>query len=143
MTIPWDRPHRDKDDDSLLAAYSLVREAFSSIRRQSDSLEAEMHHRMRERCATSIPSERYQCESTTVNSYDQSAFTPLKEFFNEPDLARCYTPERQEVQTVPAKWDTVKVLALGRRYGESALAIIDRARVPGNPKLVFKSLKEV
>jgi hypothetical protein len=142
-TDPWDRPHRDTADEALLDAYSLVREAFSSIRQQLDALESEMHYRMQDRSATAIPSETYQCEIKIANTYDQTAFTPLREILNGADLAECYRAEHQVLQTVTESWDTVKVLALGRRYGESALAIIDRARMPGRPKLIFKARKEV
>ena len=94
--------------------------------------------RMEDRGATSIPSERFRCELVSDTSYDRTRFTPLKEIFLDGDLEKCWTPATKVLQTVPESWNTVKVKAMATRYGAEALAVVERARVEGRPRLKFE-----
>ena len=131
------RPHQEKSDEALLDSYILCLEADAAIHELKLGLEAEMHQRMRERGAVAIFLDHYVCEIKVPNVYDQKALTPLKEVFGEADLETCYTPAHQEVKEVQEQWNTVKVLALARRYGNRAQAIVEHAKSEGRPSFKF------
>ena len=102
-----------------------------------DWVEGLLLQRMEKRGAISIPSEEYVCEMESKPTYHQPAFAPLKEIFVASDLRECWIPEREHTVIQPEKWDTTRVKRLAKRYGDEALAIVERARVPGRPRLKF------
>ena len=100
-------------------------------------LEQEAYRRIEERGATSIPSETYICEMETGWKYDQPSFAPLKEVFNEVDLAKCLTPAHTEEVKVEDKWATATVKSLATKYGAEDLRILDHARTETRGRLKF------
>ena len=132
------RPYQDNDDDWLLQRYALRLEAVRDAQRLVYELEKEIQVRMEDRGAISIPSERFRCELVSDTSYDRTKFTPLKEILNELDLASCWTPATQVLQTVPESWNTAKVKAMAKKYGDTALEVVERARIEGRPRLKFE-----
>ena len=124
-------------DDELLEHYDVALATVDSYKKMAGRIEQEMYRRMEERNSTAIPSGTYTCELQTKNEYDQIGFTPLKEIFNEADLAECVELAHFETVQLPDKWSTQKVLALAKRYGDSALAIVNHARSESRPKLKF------
>jgi len=131
-------PYECIGDEVLLESYHAGKVAMESIITSLQGLEAEMHRRMRDRGATSIPSESWRCEIQTSAVYYDERLVPLLEILNEPDLATCYTPAHQETVDIPAKWHMTKVKALARRYGDQATAVVDGARGVGASRLLFK-----
>ena len=127
-------------DTQLLAQYQDSRTAVSAALIAKCHLEQEIYLRMEVRGAKAIPDETFICEITQNSVYDQGSFSPLLEIFNELDLNTCYIPEH--TAPVPAKWQTIRVLALARRYGNAALAIVEKARIPGPRNLNFQRRKE-
>ena len=123
-------------DTQLLDQYEDSRNAVVSAQRVKGHLEQEIYRRMEERGAKAIPDETFVCEISQASIYDQDSFRPLLEVFNAPDLETCFTPEHTE--PVAAKWTTGKVLALARRYGDAALAIVAKAKQPGPRSLKFQ-----
>ena len=123
-------------DTQLLAQYEDSRSAATAALIAKGHLEQEIYRRMEERGATAIPDSTFVCEIAQNSVYDQGSFSPLLEIFNELDLNTCYIPEH--VEPVAAKWQTGKVLALARRYGDAALAIVAKARIPGPRNLNFQ-----
>ena len=132
------RPYRNDDDEKLLRRYDSALAAQREGQRLAYELEKEIQVRMEDRGATSIPSERFRCELVSDTSYDRTRFTPLKEIFIDGDLAKCWTPATQVLQTVPESWNTAKVKAMAARYGASALDVVEAARVEGRPRLKFE-----
>ena len=130
-------------DESLLIAYAALSEACSHAQRELGRIEQTLLQRIEERGATAIPDETYRCEVVTTNTYDQASLTPLLELFNQDELSSCYQPAYEEKVTVPAKWRTQQVIAAAKRRGTEALAIVERARIPGARRLVFKRREEV
>ena len=129
-------------DDELLSEMAKLSQELDVINGVFGRLEQEAFRRMEARGATSIPSETYICELSHKPSYDQIGFTPLKEIFNESDLARCLTPAHTEEVDVPDKWATSTVKSLATKYGADALRIVDRAKTEDRGKLVFKRRDE-
>jgi len=127
-------------DEELLDDYWRRKGDLEELAKRLGHVEQEIFARMDNRESTAIPSETYVCEAVTKNEYDHTAFTPLKEVFNDADLATCYEPEHTETKPVhyAAKWNTVKVIALAKRYGLKAEGIVARARSQGRPKLKFE-----
>ena len=127
---------KDLSDVDLLAQYEDSRDEASVALIVKGHLEQEIYRRMEERGARAIPDGEYICEMTQGSIYDQESFRPLLEIFNPADLVTCFTPEHME--PVAAKWQTTRVLALARRYGNAALAIVEKAKQPGGRSLKFQ-----
>lgn len=125
----------DYSDEALLNRYASHLDQKESIASELGRIEQEMHRRMNERQATAIHSEEFICGKETKDSYSQPAFTPLKEIFYTEDLESCLIWAHEETVQVPDRWETTKVKALAKRYGKEALDIVERARIPGAPRL--------
>ena len=125
-------------DAHLLETYNASLETARAMRNDAGHAEQEMYRRMEERGAGSIPSETYVCEQKPKNNYSQAAFVPLKEIFNDVDLASCWVAAHEEVVQVAEKWNTVKVKALARRYGDKAQAVVAQATLVERGVLIFQ-----
>jgi hypothetical protein len=137
-TIETERPHGKLTDDELLAEMENIGAILEGFKDTWGHLEHEVYQRIEEREAKAIPSETYVCEINVKNDYDQLAFTPLKEVFNEADLRRCLTPAHAERVEVKDKWATKTVESLATKYGGQALRIFENARTPTRGRLIFK-----
>ena len=128
----------DLSDDGLLDAYADAKRVLREAAELRDRLEMELQRRAAERGAAAIMGQRWTCELKRNVSYDQTAFTPLKEILGPADLEACFTPAHEAITAVPDHWDTVRVKALARRYGAEALGIVERAQMPGTPRLELR-----
>jgi hypothetical protein len=127
--------HAHLSDDELLAEMEHIGAVLDGFKNTLGRLEQEAYRRIEERGATSIPSEVYICEMEIKRGYDQPSFAPLKEIFNDADLAKCLTPAHTEEVKVADKWATGTVKSLSDKYGA------DHPR--GNaPKVVQNALTE-
>ena len=130
-------PHSSLSDEELLSELehiTAIRDGFSDT---LGRLEFEAYRRMEERGATAIPSEAYICEIQNKSDYDQLAFTPLKEIFNDADRERCLTPAHTKEIEVPERWATTTVKAVAGDYGDRAKAIVENARTESRGRLKF------
>lgn len=125
-------------DDDLLASHGHFLRNLAYCQEHLGRTEQEIQRRMNERKASAIPSEEFICEMEVKDTYSQPGFTPLKEIFFPADLAACFTPSHEETVQVADRWETAKVKALAKRYGEQALRVVEAARIPGPPKLKFR-----
>ena len=130
--------HAHLTDDELLAEMENIGAILDGFKATLGRLEQEAYRRMEENKATSIPSEVYICEMETSYKYDQPAFGPLKEVFNDIDLKRCLTPAHTEEVRIEDKWTTATVKSLATKYGADALRILENARTESRGRLVFK-----
>ena len=130
-------PHSNLSDEELLSELehiTAIRDGFSDT---LGRLEQEAFRRMEERGAKAIPSINYICEIQNKSDYDQLAFTPLKEIFNDADRERCLTPAHTKEIEVPDKWATTTVKAVAADYGDRAKAIVENARTETRGRLKF------
>ena len=130
--------HAHLSDDELLAEMEHIGAILDGFKATLGRLEQEAYRRIEERGATSIPSETYICEMETGWKYDQPSFGPLKEIFNEVDLAKCLTPAHTEEVKVADKWAPAPVKSLAAKYGSDALRILENSRMESRGRLVFK-----
>ena len=128
--------------DELLLWYNSTHKSLAYFQELLGRLEQEIQGRIRESGGTMLPSEEFICELKTTNTYDQAAFRPFLEILTGADLETVFTPAHVEQVEVKDKWKTQRLLALARRYGDEAMSIIDRARVPGVAKLRFEPRKK-
>ena len=124
-------------DEKFLDQIDQAHEYATSYQELANRLEWVALNRMLDRGATAIPSSKFVCEKKVEVTYDQTRFIPLKEIFKE-DLVKCWTPAHQETIMVPEKWDTTKLKALARRYGNEALAIVESARTENPTGIKFE-----
>ena len=129
--------HAHLSDDELLAAMAHLGALLDGFKNTLGHLEQEAYRRIEERGATSIPSETYICEMETGFKYDQPSFAPLKEIFNETDLAKCLTPAHTDEVKVADKWATGTVKSLAVKYGAEALRILANAQTESRGRLKF------
>ena len=129
--------HAHLTDDELLAEMEHIGAVLDGFKNTLGHLEQEAYRRIEERGATSIPSETYICEMETGFKYDQPSFGPLKEIFNETDLAKCLTPAHTDEVKVEDKWTTATVKSLATKYGVEALRIFENARTESRGRLKF------
>jgi hypothetical protein len=127
----------DGDDDELLASLEHIGAMVEGFKETLGRLEFEVYRRMEKHGATAIPSETYICEINTKTDYNQFAFTPLKEIFNEADLKDCLIEAHTKEVEVLDKWATVTVKRLATRYGAEALRIVENARTETRGRLKF------
>ena len=124
-------------DDELLAQMEHIGAILDGFKATLGHLEMEVYRRIEERGATSIPSETYICEMETGFKYNQPSFAPLKEIFNEVDLAKCLTPAHTDEVKVADKWATGTVKSLAVKYGAEALRILATAQTESRGRLKF------
>jgi len=129
--------HAHLSDDELLAEMEHIGAILDGFKNTLGHLEMEVYRRIDERGATSIPSETYICEMEVKRGYDQPSFGPLKEVFNDADLAKCLTPAHTEEVKVADKWTTATVKSLANKYGSEALRIFENARTESRGRLKF------
>lgn len=125
-------------DDTLLDQYQEALTWQRHFQVQAGHIEMELVRRMTERNATAIPSETFIAELEVKNTYDQASLTPLLEIFNAIELEKCYEPAYAKQVEVPARWKTQQVIAAAKRRGAEALAVVDRAKIAGAPRLNFR-----
>ena len=90
--------------------------------------------KMEEDGATIARSDKHVAKLTPKVSYDSSILANLREITAPEDLVGVYSPEHQEVRTVPEKWNMTKGKKL-LKLGNDHKAIIDDAKIFGNPSL--------
>jgi len=134
--------HAHLTDDELLAEMEHIGAVLDGFKNTLGHLEQEAYRRIEERGATSIPSETYICEMEIKRGYDQPSFAPLKEIFNEADLAKCLTPAHTEEVKVADKWATATVKSLSDKYGAdhprgNAPKVVQNARTESRGRLKF------
>jgi hypothetical protein len=129
--------HAHLSDDELLAEMEHIGAVLDGFKNTLGHLEQEAYRRIEERGATSIPSETYICEMKVERGYDQPSFAPLKEIFNDADLAKCLTPAHTDEVKVADKWATGTVKSLAVKYGAEALRILANAQTESRGRLKF------
>jgi hypothetical protein len=129
--------HAHLSDDELLAEMEHIGAILDGFKNTLGHLEQEAYRRIEERGATSIPSETYICEMEIKRGYDQPSYGPLKEIFNDADLAKCLTPAHTDEVKVADKWATVTVKSLAAKYGSEALRIVENAQTESRGRLKF------
>ena len=129
--------HAHLSDDELLAEMEHIGAVLDGFKNTLGHLEQEAYRRMEEKKATSIPSETYICEMEIKRGYDQPSYGPLKEIFNDADLAKCLTPAHTDEVKVADKWATVTVKSLAAKYGSEALRIVENAQTESRGRLKF------
>ena len=136
-------PHSLQSDELLLKTYAYLSGYLSRVQGDLGRIEQAILQRMEERGATAIPDETYRCEMHVSHTYQQPLLTPLLEVLNKVELDACYVPAHEELVKVDAKWRVQQLLAVARRRGAEALAIIERAKIESGRKLKFeKRIKE-
>ena len=118
-------------------------------------LEAEMKRRIEATGGTALPDDdiEMKLEPGRIVNTEPNHLVPLKEVFTTADLKAVFTDAHDEAipeqvipaytEHVPEKWATlVKLKAMGRKYGDDALAHVDRAGIRSDPHVVVTRKKE-
>ncbi len=131
------RKIREKTDAELIQYLADNREYLQTLRDIIGITEMEITSRLENRNATIMRGENKTVEISSKTEWDKSKLSQLREMFSPDELKDIYTPEHEEVVTVPEKWNMAK----GRRllkYGSEVSSIIDSARIKGRNKITLK-----
>ena len=131
------RKIREKTDAELIQYLADNREYLQTLRDIIGITEMEITSRLENRNATIMRGEKKTVEISSKVDWDKSKLSQLREMFSPDELKDIYTPEHEEVVTVPEKWNMAK----GRRllkYGSEVSSIIDSARIKGRNKITLK-----
>ena len=132
------RPHRSLSDHTLAEAIVAAQEALADLQRSIDEMRADVQRRITDAGGTMLDNDQFLIElKPGPVSLDVGIIIAVKEQLSAENLAKCYTPAHQETIDVPEKWSLVQLNALARRYGVVA-RIVERARVPGRPRVVVE-----
>jgi len=96
---------------------------------------------MQERGAVIIKSDAGEATLVTPVTYDYSILAQLREITSPDDLVG-YTPEREVVKREPEKWNMTQAKTLAK-LSHDHRAIIEDAKIPGNPKIQFKAKPKI
>ena len=130
---------REMSDHTIAVAIIEADEAVAQHRRTADEFRAEFQRRITDSGGTMLDDPDFTIElKPGPVSLDVGIIVAVKEQLSEENLAKCYTPAHQETIDVPEKWSLVQLNALARRYGVVA-RIVERARVPGRPRVVWSA----
>jgi hypothetical protein len=91
---------------------------------------------MQERGATVIKTNTGEATMVTPVTYDYSILAGLREITSPDDLVG-YTPEREVVKREPERWNMTQAKTMAKMSHDHR-AIIEDAKIPGNPKVQFK-----
>jgi hypothetical protein len=92
---------------------------------------------MQERGATIIKSDAGEATLVTPVTYDYSVLARLREITSPDDLVG-YTPDREVVRREPERWNMTQAKTMAKMSHDHR-AIIEDAKIPGNPKVQFKA----
>lgn len=126
-----------KTDHDILKDYFDTQDTIARLKESLYQQEKDIKQLMEERGDKAIADPEFICELKSSWQYDQDAFVSLKEILDEVTLQTVYTPAFSATVDYPEKWETTKVLALGRKYAQ-VQAVIDHARHPGAERLDMK-----
>ena len=129
---------------SILDAYDQIENMHLAVR----LLEGEMRRRIEATGGTALPDDEIEMklEPGRIVDIEPNHLVPLKEIFTTDDLKTVFTDEDNvevpeqvipaHTEHVPEKWATlVKLKAMARKYGDAALAHVDRAGIRSDPKV--------
>ena len=126
-------------DEGLLDWYAEAQERVELTKATVGRLEQEIQRRIKDRGATGIPDETYICELVVSHTFDQALLTPMLEVLNNVELEKCYQPAYTPPPVeVPAKWKVQQLLAVAKRRGADALAVVERAKFESGRRLKFE-----
>ena len=132
--------------EPTLTDHALAEEILAAQERIADNesvlhaLRIEVQRRIEDSGGTMLDDPDFKIElKPGPVTYDVGILVPLKEQLSEENLAKVYTSAddvRREMK-VSDKWDGQQLNALARRFGVVA-RIVERARIPGRPKVVVE-----
>ena len=96
---------------------------------------------MEDRGATMAETDNYMIKVSTPLTYDYNILAQIREIVDPNFLLDCYEPPREKVIKVPEKWNMTKAKKL-IGFGTLVRAIIDDAKIPGNPRITLEEKKE-
>ncbi len=136
----WGAFYEALSTEQLVDEVGFLREALEPLAAKLSRVEYEIISRMDAEGATAVPHKTHVVKLERRVTYDQGKLASLREVLPAEVHEAAWTPERQETRTVPGRWDMRKVAGL-KRYGADVVEVIERAAIPGAPRLTIK-LKE-
>jgi len=121
-------PVKDMSNEDLVRRYVTAIRCMKTYEDDSRQCAEEMRERMERESATMLPDYEFEVELVTTRTYDQEAFTVLKEMLTGIDLSKVLDEAYTETVQVPDKWHTSVLLPMLERYGGEFKAVKDRAQ---------------
>ena len=127
-------PVQDATDDDLIIQWAVSNEARRAHQEAMSRVEIELTRRMQERGATAILNPLFEVKLEVSFSLDAEVLRPLAELIPPDEWQRGYTEAHEETIQVAARAD-LRVVKGWTKYGAQIAGLIEKARVPGVPRL--------
>jgi hypothetical protein len=131
-----------EETEALVGAWVEASKEAAEWRERVGRIEWELTRMMQADGATALSHPDYDVVLKYRPTYDPAKLAGLRELVPESELGRAFTPEHTETVTVAARWDMRKALTL-KKFGADVVAVLEGARVMGEPKISIKSKEGV
>lgn len=135
--------------EPTLTDHALAEEIVAAQERIADNesvlhaLRIEVQRRITDAGATMLADPDFTIElQPSSPTYDHGLLIALREWLTESEYDEAFTPAHEKQVPVPQRWDGGKLRKFERTYGGAVASIIERARIPGVPRVVVERKKE-
>lgn len=129
-------------DETLLYLLAQARSRSKEATDEAQRLEYEAIRRIQERGAKSLFSVDFEAVLEYRVEYDQPGLRALLEVLPAEGIMESFSPQHEETRTVPDKWDVTKAKKWAAKIGTEALAILEKAKIEGNPRVKLMARKQ-
>ena len=123
---------------ALIGQYVEFKRAMAMLQEDLGHIEMELVRRMDAEGATQYPHPNYEVKLTRAKTYDYGKLAALRELLPPEEISKAWTPAHQKLVDVPESWD-FRVARTWGRYGKDVQDVIERATIPGAPRLSIKA----
>ena len=126
--------------DTLVSMIGALREEADLARDAAARAEYVLVRRMERVGARVVPHDTYDVKlEPGTAGLDVSRVLPLKELLPAEYLAKCWTPEHEEVVVVKERWSLRDLLATARALGGEVARLVAEATLRGPARLSVKA----
>ena len=126
-----------EEADALIGAWVEASREAAEWKERLGRIEWELTRMMQDDGATALPHPEYDVALTYRPTYDYGKLAGLRELVPQAEIDRAFVPEHKETVTVKDRWDMRKALTF-KKFGREVEAVLDGARVMGEPKISIK-----
>lgn len=129
-----------EEASALIGAWAEASREAAEWRERLGHIEWELTCMMQAEGATALSHPDYEVRLASRPTYDYGKLAPLRELIPQAEIDKACIPEHKETVTVPEKWDMRTALTF-KKFGRDVEAILDGARVDGEPRISIKPKK--
>lgn len=126
------------DSPTLVREWAALQERLEADRDAQQRIEYVLIKRMEADGATALAHDEFDVKlGYGTGQWDPARLAALREIVPQSAIDEAFVPEHDETIHVSPKWDMRKAARFGK-YGKEAQEVLDRAKLPGAPRLSIK-----